>query len=768
MDNNLAEQHIVYQGNVVPVLLDKLAEQLKVSTSALTTLEIGYALRVPLKNDRNFYNCWVFPERDERGSIIGLSLRQWDGQKRMVPGSKRGLTYVADVHESPVEGRYQAGPQNFERSTEDTPCPICGRAGDGCLISSEDTDDPKAVICCRTSEGAVKSLGAAGHLYIRKEEGYLKTAGSVLPLSDYPVVIVEGASDVAAAWDIGLTAIGRPSSAGCLSLIPPLIAGRSVVVLGENDAGAGKEGMEQTFEILRPHAKQIVKVMPPEGVKDLRQWAEQGLARDQFVEYARSEGSTESTNIILASIAPLDLAKQWLEVEYYENGIYTLRKLHGVWYAYNGRCYEEVEAAHIRKQLYRYFGDKKQMKMRSNGYDLINYDPTKGKVDQIMDALLAYCPIAAEEIPCWLSEDHEGVNPKHMLTFPNGRLNVTDCMRGGVHLERTTPDLFTLSSYPYDFDSNATCNLWKEFLAEIFADDPIKIRLLQEWFGYNLIPDNSHEKFMLFLGPTRAGKGTILDVLTNILGEDQVLATTFKDYTRRFGLYPFLGKLAAVMGDVSVGENYDATEALNVLKRITGNDVITIERKGQDITQTCIRLYARFTMAANVMPRLPDYSRTVEARILLIQFLISYMGREDITLKTRLRTESPGILLWALDGLKRLQQTEEFSVPIGTEGIMRRIRGHITPFVEFIDECCLLGDTREYYITHEMMYDCWRNWANRNGERPQTTRWVNRSVMSLYAGCQSGRMTLHSGRKRVFKGIKLRDSAMIEYLGIAP
>jgi putative DNA primase/helicase len=749
MNKNFAEQLILYQSNILPSLLEKLSQQLHVSISALKALEIGYALH---------NNCWVFPERDEYGDIIGLSFRQWNNKKHMFPGSKRGLIYVPNIHRSPATpNKYCSGPRNWIRTTEDILCPICGKP-DWCLVSSENPTDPKAVLCCRIKKGAVKSLGEAGYLHILKPEGELSQAGSVLLPSEYPLLIVEGATDVAAALDIDLVAVGRPNSTGCLDKLTHLVAGRNIVVLGENDAGAGKEGMEKAFEILQPLAKQTVKLLPPEGIKDLRQWITQGLTRKQFLKLIHTTGSSVHNEIILLSVAPLDLAKQWLEATYYQDDIFTLRVFHGSWYAYTGQCYREIERANLRQQLYRYLGDKQYKKIHAKGFDILNYDPTKHKLDEIMDALLAFCPITAEEIPCWLDKNNKTSNPKHILVFPNGYLDISGYTKRDedFELRKSTPHFFSLASYPYKFNPNATCALWHEFLEEIFADDPAKIILLQEWFGYNLIPDNSQEKFMMLLGPTRAGKGTILDVLAYILGEEQVLATSFRDYTRRFAIFPFLGKLAAVIGDVSVGTNYDATEALNLLKRITGNDAIMIERKGKDITQTCVKLYTRFTMAANVMPRLPDFARTIESRMLVIQFLTSFMGREDTTLKTRLRIEAPGILLWALKGLQRLQKNRDFTLPATHNQILRRVRGEITPFTEFISDCCSLGEGRKYFILSEHLYECWKQWAIKNGERPQTVRWLNRSLLSLFPGCKGSRRLINGRRKRIFLGLRLR------------
>lgn len=748
MKRSFAEQLILYQSNVLPVLLEKLSQQLHVSVAALNALEIGYVLH---------NNCWAFPERDENGDIVGLSLRQWNGKKYMLPESKRGLIYVPNVHRCPVTpDKYQAGPQNWVRVTENVLCPICGKP-DWCLVSSENPDDPKAALCCRTKKGAAKNLGDAGYLHILKTEGELSQAGSVLLPSEYPYLIVEGATDVAAALDIDLVAIGRPSSGGGLDKLSHLIAGCDVIILGENDSGAGREGMEKTFEVLRSNAKHIVKMLPPEGVKDLRHWVTQGLTREQFLSLIRTTGDSECDETILTSVAPMDLAKQWLETTYYQKDMFTLRVYHGSWYAYTGHFYREISREDIRKQLYQFLGDKQYKKIHAKGFDILNYDPTKHKIDEVMDALLAFCPISAEDIPCWLSRGEKS-NPKHILSFPNGYLDISGYTKRdeAFKLQESTPRFFSLACYPYDFDPNATCTLWEKFLDEIFIDDPAKTILLQEWFGYNLIPDNSQEKFMMLLGPTRAGKGTILDILAYILGENQVLATSFEDYTRRFAIFPFFGKLAALIGDVKISSRFNASNALNLLKRITGNDIIMIERKGRDITQTCVRLYTRFTMAANMMPQLPDYARTIESRMLVIQFLISFAGREDITLKARLKGEASGILLWALEGLKRLQRNGEFTLPATHHQILQRVRGEITPFTDFVSECCYFGTDDKFFVTRDHLFEAWKAWAIKNGERIQTVTWLNRSLLTLYPECRGSRRVVGNLRRRGFIGIRLR------------
>ncbi len=97
------------------------------------------------------------------------------------------------------------------------------------------------------------------------------------------VLIVEGPSDVAAAITMGLTAVGKPNNLGGADhlaelLAPHVAAGVPVLVLGENDRKAdgqwpGREGAEKTAQALADAwGVPVSWALPPEGVKDLRDW----------------------------------------------------------------------------------------------------------------------------------------------------------------------------------------------------------------------------------------------------------------------------------------------------------------------------------------------------------------------------------------------------------------------------------------------------------------------------------------------------------------
>jgi hypothetical protein len=96
------------------------------------------------------------------------------------------------------------------------------------------------------------------------------------------IFIVEGPSDVAAAWSIGIFAVGRPGARGGLEFLVQLLKSvrqdQEIVVMGEYDAKPdgtwpGRDGAE---ELARKLANQLRRkigwAFPPGGAKDLREW----------------------------------------------------------------------------------------------------------------------------------------------------------------------------------------------------------------------------------------------------------------------------------------------------------------------------------------------------------------------------------------------------------------------------------------------------------------------------------------------------------------
>src|SRR5581483_9217690 len=72
---------------------------------------------------------------------------------------------------------------------------------------------------------------------------------------------------------------------------------------------------------------------------------------------------------------------------------------------------------------------------------------------------------------------------------------------------------------PVDFDPNAACPKWLEFLSRIMGENQELIQFLQRTVGYCLTGDTS-ERALFFLHGTGAnGKSTFLETVAMLLGD---------------------------------------------------------------------------------------------------------------------------------------------------------------------------------------------------------------------------------------------------------
>jgi P4 family phage/plasmid primase-like protien len=256
---------------------------------------------------------------------------------------------------------------------------------------------------------------------------------------------------------------------------------------------------------------------------------------------------------------------------------------------------------------------------------------------------------------------------KYLHAVQNGVLDVRTS-----ELKPFNPDYYIFNALPVKYDPNAKCPKFLKFLGEVVP--PEKDRLvLQEAIGYCLIKDARFQKALLLTGRKQNGKGTFLNVVSALLGEDNVSNVELQKLTdnMRFQTAQLHDRLANICADLP-----DKTlEETGTFKRIVSGDSISAELKfGQPFE---FRPYARLLFSANALPRIPEDTEAFLVRWLLVEFPISFLQgdpRRDENLIDKLTTpeELSGILNWALEGAQRLLKNNGFSTSESIEELEDR------------------------------------------------------------------------------------------------
>jgi putative DNA primase/helicase len=316
-----------------------------------------------------------------------------------------------------------------------------------------------------------------------------------------------------------------------------------------------------------------------------------------------------------------------------------------------------------------------------------------------------------------------------------------------------TPRYFSLSALDFGYDAEAPAPVeWLKFLETVWPDDQEAIDTLQEWCGYLLTSDTSQQKIGVFIGPTRSGRGTIGRVIRSLVGADNVAGPTFAGLASHFGAACLIGKPAAIIADARLSGRSDLAVALERLLMISGEDTITLDRKNRpDWTGM---LPTRIMLISNELPRLMDNSGALVGRFLLFRFERSFLGQEDRHLDAKLRAELPGILLWAIEGWRRLRARGHFVQPQSGQELLSQMRELTSPVGAFLAERCEIGPGHTVPVAS--LFDAWRAWCESVGREPGQQATLGRDLRTVLPNLKTVQPRDGEKRIRCFEGIGLR------------
>ena len=136
-----------------------------------------------------------------------------------------------------------------------------------------------------------------------------------------------------------------------------------------------------------------------------------------------------------------------------------------------------------------------------------------------------------------------------------------------------------------NYDPNASCPQFNQFIEVIACKDPLVIQLLWEVIGYILSPDHSAKNLFVFFGVPNSGKSLLANVLISIIGPNCVSSLSIEDLTKNFALSGIVGKHLNVYMDLP--NTKIPPEAVGKLKTLTGGDTVTTDVKYQDPVSFC-------------------------------------------------------------------------------------------------------------------------------------------------------------------------------------
>ena len=485
-----------------------------------------------------------------------------------------------------------------------------------------------------------------------------------------------------------------------------------------------------------------------------RRWiALQGMKED--IDLARKELThlnTDPGDKILDHNAPLLVADSLIQQNFLHQGNRTLQYCSDAFWSWNGIQYVELKEVEIRQTIYAYLRDAKEI--NRNGH-LESFNPDKYKVDLVIDVLRAVC--FQRHHPAngavWL-DGRENPDPKYLISFSNGIVNIVEWLENPMTpLIKHTPLLLNVNSITFNFDPCAPePTAWLQFLNAIWPNDLESQQVLQEWAGYLLTQDTRLHKILLMVGPPRSGKGTIGRIFRELLGYFNVAGPTLSSLSGEFGLQPFLNMMLALISDARLNKKGNNSLIIERLLSISGEDPLTINRKF--LPPLTVQLPTRIMMISNELPDLRDSSGALASRYLVLTLQKSWLGNEDTSLFFKLKSELPGILLWALQGLVQLQKRGSFVQPKSSAQTIEELEAMTSPIKAFVAERCEIKPHARIAIAS--LFDEWCSWCSSAGHsHPGNVQSFGKNLKAAFPQIGSTRPQEDHIRDRCYLGVSI-------------
>ena len=401
--------------------------------------------------------------------------------------------------------------------------------------------------------------------------------------------------------------------------------------------------------------------------------------------------------VILSPNRTKPSAEAFLREKYKAGKVTTLKFYLGEFYRWTGNCYQPIHKNIIRGEVLKWLTNAVMLKKD----EPVPFSANSRSVNDVVDALKSICTLPDETMSgTWLVEGD--VPPVLSPIFAQNC--VYDWEKDEKH--EHDPRWFNLSCVDARIRNNAPVpKRWLQFLDELWDDDQASKALLHEFMGLTLTADTSFQKMLLLVGQIRAGKGTIIRILTEIHRKENVATPSTTLLTESFGLQTLLGKPVAIVADARF-TGKDIQVAIERLLNISGEDDVAINRKFKDpISAT--KLSTRIVISCNALPVLPDSAGALQNRFLVLQLKESFLGREDRKLMAALAKEKDGILHLMIKGLRRLHR-QGFTKTSYQTALTDDLEELGSPIRAFVKEQCDVGEGK--WVPTKELYNAWRSW----------------------------------------------------------
>ncbi|MGF1917229.1 DNA primase family protein [Enterococcus faecalis] len=316
----------------------------------------------------------------------------------------------------------------------------------------------------------------------------------------------------------------------------------------------------------------------------------------------------------------------------------------------------------------------------------------------------------------WLeieAEEKEPTKDEHLIVMNNGIFD-----REKMKLIPFSPEYIFLTKVAVNYNENAKEPVFKDWrfsswLEELANGDPMKVEQMWRVF-YACLNGNyvSQKVVFLYSQKGKTGKGTIQEILRNLVGRKNTAAIRLKQFETRWGVYNVVGK-SLMIGD----DNHpkDFIERCENLKSVAVGEHVQAEGKGKDAF--FVSITAQIVQSFNGFPRINAFDDGFKHRLILIPFHHSYQKNENRKIKQKY-VKDKALLEWIAYKVVHMKEVELYNTKDGKEAL-EDFEEENNSVLRFYNT--FFGDFTSERIPIKFLFELFQAW-NREENNPTNTK----------------------------------------------
>lgn len=300
-----------------------------------------------------------------------------------------------------------------------------------------------------------------------------------------------------------------------------------------------------------------------------------------------------------------------------------------------------------------------------------------------------------------------------------------------------------------NYDKDATCDRFLQFMNEVFEGKQEIIEYLQKAFGYSLTGSCREQIMFILTGDGANGKSVLLQIINEIIGDYAAVSNPelLLDKKTQSNNLSEVARLKGIRFDVvnelKMGDKLNESGVKDITSG--NNKIVARFLYGNEFE---FYFKAKIWLATNYDPKIVGVDNGIWRRIVKIPCnRIFKENEQDKDLINKLRLEKDGILNWLIQGCQKWQK-EGLQLPKSLQEEKDAYRKDSDIIQLWMEECCDVND--KAYDSTTNLFDSFKDYCIKNNEFIMSNTLFGRNMGKKF------NKTRMSG-SYVYWGIKVRS-----------